>query len=100
MNGDTINEIKDLLSEKGAITTQTALRLSLSLQAQIYEHVRSRDEEIESLKGRVKVVEDNSIILWMQKNPKLTLLIVTIYLILSALVDWSDVLAKAIGLKL
>ena len=98
MNGDTITEIKVLLSEKGAIKAQTALRLSLDIQAQIYESMARRDEQMKVLECRVEKIEKSSIIIWMQSNPKLTLFIATVYLLVSQLVDIRLVLSQALGL--
>lgn len=98
MNGDTIQEIKDLLAEPGAIKQQTALRLTLGISAQIYDLLHQKITEIEDLKKRVKAVEDSSIILWASNHPKLTIFIVSLYLVLSAVVDFRAAIAKALGL--
>lgn len=51
-NGNTANEIKELLEDDGAIKTTTALRLMLDLQVQqfeqtakLVEHIKKTDEE-------------------------------------------------------
>lgn len=99
-NGDTALEIKSLLAEGGrAIPTKTALRLSLSLQLQIFEKQAEQDKKTAELEARLKKQEDTNPVLWMQNNPKLALFLVSLYLIIASLIDFKDVLAQAIGLK-
>lgn len=98
-NGETITEIKALLAEPDSIPTKTALRLSLDLQLQIFEKQAAQDLKNIELDKRLKVVEDSSIVLWAQKNPKLFIFLVTVYLIVANLVNVKDVLALAVGLK-
>ncbi len=107
-NGQTIHEIQKLLSEKGAIKTQTALRLSLELQAQIYQKQVEQDEKIRmleekingvrtELQGQVDIVKGASIVLWVQRNPKFAAFLLTLYVVLAATVDVRTLLAKALG---
>lgn len=109
-NGDTIAEVRQLLSEKGALKQQTALRLSLALQAQIYEKQIAQDtrideleketkQKIEAIRDEVKIVKNASIVLWIQNNPKLALFVATFCITLSALVDLRELLAKVLGVK-
>ena len=97
-NGETITEIKSLLAEDGAIKTTTALRLSLDLQLQIFERQNKQDERIKALEEKVKAVEDSSIVMWVNRNPKLSFFLVSLYLVVASLVDFKEAIAKAIGL--
>ena len=103
MNGDTIKEVKALLQDKGAIPTKTALRLSLDLQKQIYEKLEEHEEKQKEYQRitdeSIKRLERNSILLWVQSNPKTAAFLLTLYLIISALVDFEKVLALALGVK-
>jgi hypothetical protein len=99
-NGDTVLEIKSLLAEgDGAMSTKTALRLSLNLQIQIFERQAEQEKKHKELEGRLKKQEDTNIILWVQNNPKLSLFAISVYLIIASLIDFRDVIAKAIGLR-
>lgn len=99
-NGDTVLEIKSLLAEgDGAMSTKTALRLSLNLQIQIFEKQAEQDKKNKEIEERLKKQEDTNPILWIQNNPKLSFFLISVYLIIASLIDFKDVLAKAIGLK-
>lgn len=99
-NGDTVLEIKSLLAEgDGAMSTKTALRLSLNLQLQIFEKQADQDAKNKELEARLKKQEDTNIIFWVQNNPKLSLFVVSVYLIIASLIDFKEVISKAIGLK-
>ena len=92
-NGDTINEIKSLLSEKGAIKTQIALRLLLDISAKTY---LEQERRIAALETKLDKVEKSSIVLWVQKNPSAAVFIVTVYIIVSSVISWEDVIARAL----
>lgn len=93
-------EIKSLLAEGNrVIPTKTALRLSLDLQMQIFEKQAEQERNYNELKDRIKKQEDTNIVFLVQNNPKLSLFIFTMYLIVSSLIDLHDVFAQAIGLK-
>ena len=98
-NGETITEIKALLAEEGAIPTKTALRLSLDLQLQIFEKQAIQDTKQKELEERIRQQEDTNIIMWIRKNPKLSIFLLGLYLIIAPLIDFRDVIAKAIGIK-
>jgi hypothetical protein len=87
MNGDTINEVKALLAEEGAIKTPTALRLTLQLMSDIYTKQVDEIEERKKLTSRMEKVENSSIVLWMQKHPKSAALIILSYFSVVAFVD-------------
>lgn len=97
-NGETITEIKNLLAEGDkTIPTKTALRLSLDLQLQIYEKQIKHEEKQQALEARIKEQERTNIVMWVQNNPKLSLFLLTVYLIVASMVSWKDVVAKALG---
>jgi hypothetical protein len=98
-NGDTIQEIKGLLSEKGAIKTPIALRLTLDISAQIYDKLTQQEERIKCLEDRVEKVERNSIMIWIQNNPKLAVFILTLYIALTTFYPIQEVFVKALGIK-
>lgn len=98
-NGETIAEIKNLLAEGDkTIPTKTALRLSLDLQLQIYERQIEHEKKQKALEDRIKKQEDTNLVMWAQNNPKLFLFLVAMYLIISPLVSWNGVVAKALGI--
>jgi len=99
-NGETITEIKHLLAEGDkTIPTKTALRLSLDLQLQIFERQIKQEDKQKELEQRIKKQEDTNIVLWIQNNPKLSIFLFTVYLIVASLVSWKDVVAKALGIQ-
>lgn len=98
-NGETITEIKALLAEDGAIPTKTALRLSLDLQLQIFSTIDHVIEEQKRLDERLKKQEDSNPVMWVRDNPKLAIFLLTVYLIIASLVDFREVVAKALGVK-
>jgi hypothetical protein len=102
MNGDTIREIKSLLAEAGTIKTPTALRLTLQLMTDIYEKQVEEIGERKKLDRRVETIEKTSIVIWMQKHPKATALLVLSYFSLVAFVDMQALVEwiKGILLKL
>ena len=95
-NGETAKEVKSLLSEKGKISGTTAQRLTLDLLVQLYEKQEEDRNAREELKAQIDRVERASIVLWIQNNPKLALFFMTIYLLVTQLIDIRDVLAKAL----
>ena len=110
-NGETLKEIKSLLSEQGAIKTSVAMRLMLDLMSQLYEKIDEYHEEqllqstrldlIEkNMTDRVEKVERASIVLWVQNHPKIAIAIMTAYLVVSATLDVRQVLAATLGVKL
>lgn len=99
-NGETIAEIKNLLAEGDkTIPTKTALRLSLDLQLQIYERQVQQENKYKALEERLEKQERTNIVMWVQNNPKLSIFLVTVYLIVASMVSWKDVVAKALGVK-
>lgn len=99
-NGETITEVKNLLAEGDkTIPTKTALRLSLGLQLQIFERQIEQENKQKELEQRIKKQEDTNIVLWVQNNPKLSVFLLTVYLIVASLVSWKDVVAKALGIQ-
>lgn len=98
-NGDTIIEVKNLLAEKGAIKTQTALRLSLEMQSQMYEKLTDEIKNRIELEEKVRRIEGSSIVLWVEKNRKLSVLILVIYLLLNSVVDVKAIVLTALGYK-
>lgn len=95
-NGSTAKEIKLLLSEKGAIKTSTAQRLTLEIMTQIYEKVEYIDGDMKRLEEKIQKVENASIVLWVQKNPKTSLFLFTLYILYS--VDIQQYILKALGI--
>jgi len=98
-NGSTIKEIKTLLSVGGTIPTKTALRLSLDLQLQIFEKQALQDAKNKEIEDRLGVVEKNSLVMWVQKNPKLSIFIVSVYVVVANVISVKEVLAQALGVK-
>ena len=115
-NGETLREIKEMVAQEGAIKMQTAMRLSLDLQAQMFEKMELQnrahielaqrvasvesDLRLKANKEDVEKVEQASIVLWMQKHPKLTTAIILGYIFITGVLDVRQVLAYALGMKL
>ena len=83
---DTLKEIKDLLSEKGQISTPTAMRLSLDIQVQMYEEQVNQGKRLAQLEGR-------SIGNWIANHPKAFLGLLGLYIIVSPMIDVPKILA-------
>lgn len=97
-NGDITEKIECLLSEK-EIGTPAAMRLMLELQTQTFRKLDDFTNKQKTIEDRLKRVEDSSIVLWIQKNPKLTVVIVTVYLVVSSFVDWREIAARVLGVE-
>ena len=83
--------IEDELSVKRLGRVQ---RRALEMDQLMVMYIRQSSEDHE----RIGRLENSSIVMWMQKNPKLTVFIITIYVALSAFVDFRTVLALVLGI--
>lgn len=100
-NGSTIIEdVKALLAEEKAISTKTALRLMLGSQLELHKAVKDAETQMQKMSGRVEILERKSIMLWISNHPKLALVIVSIFVVLTTVVDLRVVLAKALHIDL
>jgi len=99
MNGDTVHEIKALLADGKAIPVKTALRLSLELQSQLFDLVSIGREALIATDKRVEKLERYSIIYWIEKHPKLSTALITAYIVISAMIDFKEVVAKVLAIK-
>lgn len=95
-----IEEVRTLLSENKAISTKSALKLSLRLQVKMYNQLKEQGGLITANTKRLDVVERLNIVMWMQRHPKLAIFIITIILIAGTIIDLRVVLAKALGIDL
>lgn len=78
INGNLLAEIKALLAEEGAIEPSAALRVSLTLQAEMYSLLLEHTKKLEK-------VERLSIGLWMVAHPKIAISIVLSYIAMVAM---------------
>ena len=100
-NGSGIIEnVKALLKEERSISTKTALNLTLELLLELHKAVKSAEDQMVTINKRLEVVERNSIMLWMGRHPKLTVFIVTLFIVIATLVDMRVLVGKALGLGL
>jgi hypothetical protein len=97
-NGEIIAKVEELLEGEGKLSTSNALRLSLTLQKQMYEQLKQVVEhqgvidarladhekrmECFAPKAEVEEVKHSSIVLWVFKNPKTALLLFALTYIL------------------
>jgi len=95
-----IEEVRTLLSEESAISTKSALKLSLRLQMKMYGQLKEQAGLIKSNTDRIANVERASIVLWMHQHPKLTAFLVGVVVILGTIIDLRIVIAKALGIDL
>ncbi len=95
-----IEEVKALLKEERAISTKTALKLTLGVQMELYNAVKDAEEQMKGINKRVEILESKSIVLWIGNHPKAALLIVSIFVVLTTVVDLRVVLAKALRIDL
>lgn len=117
-NGNTIIEIKELLKQPGALKVNTAVRLQLEIQSQMYDMLKSVEAKYECLNDRVEEIEDSfmkiegklhseietvqraSIVLWVEAHPKAALAILAIYIGITSLIDIRQIAAWVMGLDL
>ena len=97
---DIIENVKALLKEERSISTKTALNLTLSMLLELHKAVKDAEDQMVSMNKRLEVVERNSIMLWVCKHPKLAVFIVTLFVVITTLVDLRLVVGKALGLGL
>ena len=97
---DIIEDVKALLKEERSISTKTALNLTLSLLLELHKAVKDAEAQMIVVNKRVEVLERNSIMLWVCKHPKLAVFIVTLFIVITTLVDLRVVVGKALGLGL
>lgn len=97
-NGETVKEIKSLLSEPGAIKPTTAQRLTLELMTQLYDKMERYEGNQKVLLDRVDSLEKKSIIIWIENNPKLFTFLISVYLLLTQVVDLKSIVSKALGI--
>ena len=95
-----LEEIRTLLSEDRAISTKSALKLSLRLQVKMYGQMKDQGELIKAHAKQLEVLERVSIMMWIGKHPKLATAIITIVIVLSTVLDLRVVIAKALGIDL
>ena len=95
-----IEEVKALLAEERSISTKTALRLTLGVQMELYKAVKDAEEQMGKVRNRVEVLEEKSIILWIGNHPKLAVFILTVFIVLTTVIDLRVVFAKALHIDL
>ena len=95
-----IEEVRTLLSEDKAISTKSALKLSLRLQVKMYNQIKEQGGMIKANTDRLDVVERASILMWAQRHPKLAVILISIIVVLSTVLDLRVVIAKALGIDL
>src|SRR5512146_1468290 len=107
-NGEIVAKVEELLAGDGKISTSNAMRLSLTLQKQMYQKLdeisKRQDAQEQRLneheemmktfapKAEVDEVKDSSIVLWIRKHEKLALAI----LAATYVVDPRDLLLQAL----
>ena len=101
----TIETIKELLREETAIPTKTALTLTLEMLLELHKAViqqgyvvKANTALIELNKKKYEALERKSIVLWMERHPKLTVFLATLIVVLSTVIDLREVISKVLGL--
>jgi hypothetical protein len=97
---DIIENVKALLKEERSISTKTALNLTLSLLLELHKAVKEAEVQMTSVNKRVEILERNSIMLWISRHPKLAVFIVTLFIVITTLVDLRVLVSKSLGLGL
>ena len=95
-----IEEIRTLLSEDKAISTKSALKLSLRLQVKMYGQMKEQGVAITGHGTRLDALERSSIMMWIGKHPKLATAIITIVIVTSTVLDLRVIIAKVLGIDL
>ena len=95
-----IKEVKSLLEEDRAISTKSALKLSLGMQVMLHDKVTEQGKSITANTDKLKVLESKNIMMWIEKHPKLLLFIVTVIIVMTTIVDMRVVIAKALNIDL
>jgi hypothetical protein len=67
-----LQEVRDLLQDETAISTKTGLRLALSMLAETYELIQTID-------GRLVVVENKSVGVWISKHKEMAIVLAVIF---------------------
>lgn len=86
---------KDIEAELGSKKLTHVQRRALQMDRLMVMYIRQSSEDHE----RINRIEKTSIILWVQNNPKLAFFLLSLYVVISALVDVRDALALVMGLK-
>ena len=97
---ELIKEVKGLLEEDRAISTKSALKLSLGLQVVLHDSVTKQGDLIKANKDKLDLLERKNIILWLEKHPKVALFVVAVIAITGTIVDLRVVIAKALNIDL
>jgi len=95
-----IETVKTLLKEERAISTKTALNLTLELLLELHKAVTDAQAQMGLMNKRLEIVERNSILLWISLHPKLAIFIVTLFIVITTLVDMRVLISKALGFGL
>jgi hypothetical protein len=97
---DIIENVKALLKEERSISTKTALNLTLSLLLELHKAVKEAEVQMTTVNKRVEILERNSIMLWISRHPKLAVFIVTLFIVITTLVDLRVLVSRSLGLGL
>ena len=95
-----VTEVKDMLKEDRAISTKSALRMTLAMQVELHKVVKDLGDKVTENSKRLDKVEGSSIVMWMQRHPKLAVLIAGITVVVATLIDLRVVIAKALGIDI
>ena len=93
-NGEIIAEVRQMLEGKNEITTKSALRLILALQAQFYEDFDEVKKMVKDHEAKLCEVEKSSIVIWIEKHPKAAAGILAGAWFVSTLLDPRDLFLK------
>jgi len=99
-NGKRIIEtVQSLLEKPEAIPLPTALNLTLELLLDLHKSITEKViPDVEVNKKRLDALERKSIICWMERHPKLTVFLLSLWIVLITLVDIRVVLQKILEL--
>ena len=95
-----IEKVQSLLKEERAIPVKTALNLTLELLVDLHTIVTEQGLDIKTNRKSIEVLERNSILMWCQRHPKLSVFVVGFIIITSTVLDLRVVIAKALNIDL
>ena len=108
-NGKGIIEtVQGLLDKEENIPDKTALKLTLGLMLEVHTTITDKviprldavDCNLIAQKARLELMERKSIVLWVEKHPKLAVFTISFIVITGTVIDLRVLIAKALGIEL
>lgn len=94
-----IETVQSLLEKPEAIPLPTALNLTLELLLELHKTMTEKvAPQVDLNVKRLDALERKSIVCWMERHPKLTLFLLSLWIVLSTTIDSHEFFLKILAL--